>query len=237
MSIEKAYIALVKPPDNTSTTPSLSSLTSQKGSKGEVRFMFNPSSYSVTKTATWRRGQAVKAPSSAMPEFIGSEPAKMDLDILLDHSDRDTPTVTRDVDTLLSAVMPLRETLDKDRPSPPWAVFGWGSRIPMVAIITSVSATYTLFKPDGTPIRAMCKISLEEVPTSPPPRQNPTSGSESTLRQHTMTAGDTLPSIARDAYGRASAWRSVAEYNDIDDPWALRPGDTILLPALEEETA
>ncbi len=237
MTVEKAYIVLVKPPDDITTTPRLSDLTGKAkgGGEGEIRFMFNPSTYTVSKSANWKRGKAVSAPSAAMPEFIGSQPATMELEILLDHSDRDNPTVTRDVDLLLSAVVPMPSTLDKERPTPPWAVFGWGSRIPMVAVVTSVSATYLLFKPDGSPIRAKCKVNLEEVPTAPAPRQNPTSGSDVQLRQHTFTAGDTLQSVARAAYGKASAWRQLAAYNDIDDPWSLLPGDTILVPAHDGE--
>src|SRR5207253_4703089 len=54
---------------------------------------------------------------------------------------------------------------------------------------------YTMFKPDGTPMRAICTLDVEEIP-SEPGRQNPTSGGLAARRSHTVVAGDSLASIA-----------------------------------------
>lgn len=230
--LEKAYIVLVEPPERLTSTPRLSEITakSNSGGLGQIDFMFNPSSYTVSKSASWRRSETKGAPSVAMPEFVGSQPATMTLELLIDHSDRDKPQVAKQVDLLLSAVVPITKSIQQGRPTPPWAVFGWGRRIPMVAFVSTVSATYTLFRPDGTPVRARCSVTLEEVPTDPMPRQNPTSGSDRALRQHVVVAGDSLPSIALEAYGDVSRWRDIADVNRIDDPMRLAPGDQLLLP-------
>lgn len=228
-SLEKAYISLIEPPKSMDRVPRLTELTSKRGI-GQIDFMFNPASYTVQKTANWRREATKGAATVAMPEFIGSNPATMTLELLIDHSERKTPKVAQQVDLLLSAVVPIPSTISQNRPTPPWAVFGWGSRIPMVAFVSSVSATYTYFNPDGTPVRASCTISLDEVPTDPRPKQNPTSGGEHPMRQHVVVAGDTLPSVAMSAYGSAARWRDVARANHIDNPLALTAGDRLLLP-------
>jgi nucleoid-associated protein YgaU len=108
-------------------------------------------------------------------------------------------------------------------------VFGWGSTVSIVAIVKSVSARFSLFRPDGTPIRAVCNVSLEEVPTEAP-RQNPTSGSLTALRTHRVVAGDSLASIAYDEYEDARLWRALAEANHLDDPMRLPPGTELLVP-------
>jgi LysM repeat protein len=232
-SLAKAEIVLVQPPKDLTATPQLSQITSTAkggGGLGRIPFMFNPASYTVSKGAKWNRAETKGAKTVAMPEFVGSLPASMTLEILIDHSDRATPTVASTVDLLLSAVVPIPGTLDQGNPTPPWAVFSWGSRIPMVAFVSNVSATYTLFRPDGTPVRAKCSVTLEEVPTDPMPKQNPTSGSDRPIRQHTVVAGDSLPSIAQAAYGDAARWRDVADANGIDDPLHLPAGTSVLLP-------
>ena len=61
-----------------------------------------------------------------------------------------------------------------------------------------------------------------------------TSGSREARRTHRVVAGDSLPQLAWREYGDATAWRVIAEANDIDDPMLLVPGAELLVPAMEE---
>lgn len=233
--LEKAYLVLIEPPNPPTRTPRLSEVTSKSrsGGEGEIRFAFNPSSYSISKSANWERAPKTGTTSAAMPEFTGAEPASLDLELFIDHTDRDRPRVAQDVERLLSAVVPLEKTIAANRPSPPWAVFGWGSRIVFVGLIRSVNATYSYFTAAGVPLRATCSLSLEEVPTDPIPKQNPTSGGLTIQRSHRIVAGDTLASIAYGAYGDPARWRDVAAANRVCDPLRLRAGDMLLLPDVD----
>lgn len=61
-----------------------------------------------------------------------------------------------------------------------------------------------------------------------------TTGTQQTLRQHTVIAGETLPKIAAAEYqtGYSSElWRQIAEYNSIDDIEALTVGTVLVIPA------
>lgn len=53
---------------------------------------------------------------------------------------------------------------------------------------------------------------------------------------YTIEKGDTLSKIARDHYGKASAWHQIFEANRdvIDDPDRIFPGQVIKLPALPQ---
>ena len=101
-------------------------------------------------------------------------------------------------------------------------VFQWGSfsTARFTAYVSSVDATYTLFGTTGMPIRATCQVQLHEIP-SKTKGQNPTSGALTAQRVHRVVAGDSLQSLAWREYGDATAWRTIAEANDIDDPTAL----------------
>ena len=54
------------------------------------------------------------------------------------------------------------------------------------------------------------------------------------LGRHVLTAGDSLQSLAYQAYGNPELWRHIAEANGVDDPMRLKLGTTVLVPALEE---
>jgi nucleoid-associated protein YgaU len=230
--LEKAYLAIVAPPKPATKPPRLSEVLSKarSGAEGEVVFTFNPNEFSISKSASWSRTPQRGAAGAAMPQFTGSEPASLSLEVFFDASEASSPKVAKDVQRLLDTVTPLQKTISADRPSPPWVVFGWGKFMSFVAIVKSVNAKYTMFLPDGTPIRATATLTLEEIPTDPPPRQNPTSGALTSHRTHQMIAGDSLPSVAQAEYGDPGLWRVLAEANDIDDPMRVAPGTTLLVP-------
>ncbi len=54
---------------------------------------------------------------------------------------------------------------------------------------------------------------------------------------YTIEKGDTLSKIAKDHYGKASAWHQIFDANrdTIEDPDRIFPGQVIKLPALPKE--
>jgi nucleoid-associated protein YgaU len=99
--------------------------------------------------------------------------------------------------------------------------------------VKSVSAKYTLFRGDGTAVRASANVTLEEVPFDFK-RTNPTSGALHSRRRHIMRDGDSLPSIAFAEYDDAALWRALATFNEIDDPLRVAVGTAILIPSRAE---
>jgi nucleoid-associated protein YgaU len=102
--------------------------------------------------------------------------------------------------------------------------------------LESVTATYTMFSIDGTPIRATCDITLIEW-SNPASRQNPTSGGLPGMETHVLIDGETLHSVAWARYGEAGFWRALADFNGIDDPLRVEPGTTLLIPPRREAAA
>jgi hypothetical protein len=142
-------------------------------------------------------------------------------------------SITKDIDLLTSCCTPLQDTISSKKPSPPWVLFGWGTRVHITAFVKSVDVKCTMFKPDGTPIRASCTVVMQELPPAVA-KQNPTSGSLTNNRVRTVVAGDSLASIAYQEYRQPAAWRALAEVNNIDDPLRLPAGTRLLVPDLDE---
>jgi len=195
----------------------------------QVECRFNPREYVVAKSATWSRTPVRGAASAPLPEFVGTNPRTLQMELLFDDWESGSGDVSKDVETLLSWTNPTRDSISANTPMPPIVFFQWGTKPLFDAYVKSVSARYTMFRGDGTPVRAHVTASFEEVPAEPP-RQNPTSGSEPGSRVHVVANGDTLHSIAYREYGDPALWRGIAQVNRVDDPLRLLVGSRLLVP-------
>ena len=198
-------------------------------------FQFNPKELTIAKAAKWERKPTRGSKKAGPPQFTGADPCKLTVELFFDASDKHDGSVVEAVEALLGCCMPTDESHGKKKDYPPLVVFQWGKITGFTAFITTVSAKYTVFSSDGTPIRATCSVAMEEMPSAPA-GQNPTSGALAARRSHRLVDGDSLASIAYREYNDAAMWRQLAAYNDIDDPRRLRPGTILLLPALDELT-
>jgi nucleoid-associated protein YgaU len=201
-----------------------------------ITFQFNPKEYTVKKAAKWESKPAKGATKAPMPEFKGADPQTLTIECFFDATDKQGHDITKDIARLLDCCTPHATTLPKNRPSPPFVVFAWGSSFSVTACVKSVSVKYTLFKSDGTPTRATATIEMQEVP-SDPAKQNPTSGGLAVRSSHTVVAGDSLPSVAFAEYGNPNLWRAIAITNGIDNPMRVAAGTRLLLPTPEEALA
>lgn len=213
-------------------------LAEVKGST-KLTFRFNPKEYSISKSATWNRPTNKSAKHASKPEFGGVQPQSVSMELFFDDWENPNADLVKDIQTLLDWLKPTSDSLNKKKPQPQILEFQWGSNQSLSqfkGFLKSVSVKYTMFKPDGKPVRATANIALEEVP-SDPEKTNPTSGSLAGRRTHVITNGDSLHSIAYAEYGDPSLWRALAQFNGIDDPLRLKPGTRLMLPSADEATA
>lgn len=226
-NLAKAYLELHEP------MPSSGAGAKVGGSTGRIEFQFNPNELTLRKTAKWKAEPARGAKKASPPEFQGAEPSKLTLEMFFDATDTMDASVVKTVDQLFGCCIPTDASLGKSKPVPPLVVFHWGALTGFPAYITSVTAKYTLFTPEGTPVRATCTVELQEMPVAAA-KQNPTSGSLLPRRVHTLVAGESLAAVAYQEYGDPTLWRNLAQANEIDDPFRLTPGSTLMLPSADE---
>jgi nucleoid-associated protein YgaU len=137
-----------------------------------------------------------------------------------------------EVDSALSA--------GRNQARPPSVTFSWGYHRSFKAVCRRLSVQFTLFRPDGTPVRAMAQLELVQIEkdlltprAAPPPPQNPTTRATRRLGAHIVQDGDSLQSIAYQHYRDPSRWRLIAEENGLDDPVRLSRGSTLSIPLVE----
>lgn len=201
-----------------------------------LTFTYNPTEMSTSKTATWNRPTTNAANDATQPQFAGVQPQSVQMEIFFDAYEDLFGDVSDDVKTLFEWTKPTSSSANKKQHNPPILTFEWGSNKVLAdfrGYLESVSAKYTMFRPDGTPIRASASITLKEIPVDTP-GQNPTSGSLNSRRSHVLGDGDSLQSVAYREYGNPALWRSLALFNGIDDPLRLVAGSSILIPSAGE---
>jgi nucleoid-associated protein YgaU len=193
---------------------------------GGLTFKYNPEKFSVSKTADWDNPGVSLTKQWAPPKFRNTSPGTITMEIFFDAFEELTGDVSTDVSRLVDWTKPGPSN------APPLLEFRWGASQALLGMqfyLSSVSATYTLFRADGTPIRATCNITLVEA-TNPSYRQNPTSGGRPGMESHLLVDGETLHSVAWARYGEARFWRAIAEANGIDDPLRVASGTRLLIP-------
>jgi len=202
------------------------------GEIARIKLAFNPKELTVQKAANWSSSPQPGAAKAPVPQFKGAGAGSLSVEVFLDAS-TSPAGVHHDVSALLACVTPTAQSLAKKHPSPPFVEFAWGEHLRFIGVVKTINAKYTLFGSDGTPLRAVCTLSLEEIPTAPG-RQNPTSGAVATRTTHVVVDGETLASIAYREYRDPRLWRAIAVANGIDDPARLRAGWRLLVPAADE---
>lgn len=221
--LARAQLLIMEPPAKVGAKPG--------ATIARVKFQFNPNKLGLSKTIEWRRKPSRTAKESSMPEFVGSGPRSLSVEVFLDATAEHDDSVEKKVEDLLKACVPTPRSLASKKPASPWVRFEWGTArtTSFDGVLTSLSVDYSLFDVDARPLRATCSLAIEEASVGAP-RQNPTSGADSATRTHRVVAGDSLAQLAWREYGDATAWRLIAEANQIDDPLVLVPGTELLVP-------
>ena len=229
---EKAEIHIYNDPKQTDGTASK-----------VITCLFRPNQLSFSKSASWspptpeQSGGDKKKKTSASQrgqnvptvEFGGGQAASITLDLLFDTTDTgaDVRTYTDDIVGLA-----MMQTSGSEPKPPPLCRFVWGKIRSFLGYASSVTVTFKMFLPDGTPVRADAKISLNQYKDDDVfKKQNPTSYSEP-RKMWVVTEGERLEWIAYQEYGHPRHWRHIAATNGIMNPLDLRPGQVLKLTPL-----
>lgn len=199
-------------------------------SRTELECGLNPKEISYVVGADWKSQPTRGAKKAPKQEYIGKKPGQLKLELVFYEWESQSGDVSADVETLMEWTGPTPASLSKNKPSPPVIVFHWGKKFSFDATVRQVDARYTQFRRDGTPVLAIVKTTLEEIPMEGK-KQNPTSGGPPGRRSCVVGAGDTLPLIAFAEYGTPAYWRGLAAANGIDDPLSIEPGMVLLVPS------
>lgn len=207
----------------------------------DITVMFNPESYSISKSVTWSPPQSsggsggktdrkVNAPSLT---FGGGGSRQLSLELFFDVSDRSGhPDVRTESNQIVGLTRMIRGDQGSEEP-PRVCEVSWGqapteSDFPFRGVITSLTQKFTLFSSNGNPLRANLNVTfLEFLPPEEDQRRT-----DPELTSHIVRRGETLSTIATEVYGEPTQWRNIATANRLSDPRNLGPwiGQRLIIP-------
>jgi nucleoid-associated protein YgaU len=207
----------------------------------EKRFkvLFNPNTYSVTKAVTWSTPQS-KLPGRAQTDrklnaptltYGGGANRQLTLELFYDVTESGEIGDVRQETNKIAALT----VKDRELKRPPAVEISWGtaspegSDFPFTGVVSNLTQRFTLFKPDGRPVRATLTVVFMEFldPGMDWRKTDP----EFTTRF--VKGGETLSGIAADVYHDPARWRIIAEANGIDDPRHVPAGKVLSIPKVD----
>jgi nucleoid-associated protein YgaU len=217
----------------------------QDGSSEQITVQYNPNSLSFEKPVHTAE-ITIPGLDSPLKQFVrgGTETASVEL--FFDTTESGTGAGATSVTTLTDAFYGLVK-IDPQTHATPVCSFIWGEKFPgdrlperygnqrrteFSCVVTSVKQDFKLFSPEGTPLRAVLTLKLEEyVPLQRQIEQLNLQSADHT-RSHVLEQGESLALVSWQYLHDARAWRHIATANDIDDPRRIAPGQTLTIPPL-----
>lgn len=110
----------------------------------------------------------------------------------------------------------------------------WGE-LDLYCVVSKIDVTYSLFRPDGTPLRALVEATFTESIDDKTRVLQEDKSSPDRLHVREVKAGDTLPGLAYEFYRDATRYLQLAIANDLDDFRSLQVGTRLLFPPIDKE--
>ncbi|HWP92878.1 MAG TPA: LysM peptidoglycan-binding domain-containing protein [Thermodesulfobacteriota bacterium] len=206
-----------------------------------VPFLFNPKELSVEKSNQFAEVNIPGLPSPIL-QFVRGNARSVTMDLFFDTYEQgaDVRTFTDqitgwDAGSMFSRLPGAAKGLmdiDSDLHAPPVCLFIWGAFM-FQCIIERVSKRFTMFLPEGIPVRATLSVTLKEYREVDVQVKEISLQSADLTKRWVVTQGDSLWSIAAKEYGNPGDWRLIAEANKIDNPRILTPGEELVVPFKE----
>jgi hypothetical protein len=171
--------------------------------------MFNPNEYEISHTVSLTNPSGDDALNPSFNGFtVGNFTVTLNFDTYEKGSD-----VRKLTSEIVKLGMPTIEGTTIKRP--PICHFTWGG-FEYKGIIYYIKQKFTLFLPDGIPVRAELTVTFKSIMT--PEEYAKFKGREACRKLWIVKSGDRLDLIANEALKDPSLWRKIAKENNIDSP-------------------
>lgn len=209
--------------------------------KVKIECLFNPKELNVEKSNHYAE---MNIPGLAAPlfQFVRGNARTVTLDLFFDTYE-DRKDVREYTDQITGWDSGSRNSklpngpkglmdIDSNLHAPPICTFTWGTFV-FQCVIERASKKFTMFLPEGIPVRATLNVTLKEYQDVEIQRKEIDLKSADLTKYWRVTRGDSLWSIAAREYGSPKEWRRIAQANSIDNPRSLTPGQELVIPVKE----
>jgi hypothetical protein len=200
-----------------------------KGSK-TCTVAINPASYSHSHQVNYNNTTSEGAPGTPL-KFKAIPPESISFEIHFDATGAIATSKTP-VTVQIQRFKKVCFDYNGDIHEPNYLIISWGALV-FKCKLTSLEVNYTLFKPDGTPLRAKASVKFEEASDANTLAKEANKKSPDLTHMFMVREGDTLPIICYQVYGDCSYYLEVAKHNKLVNFRNLIPGTSLYLPPLK----
>lgn len=212
------------------------------GESGRFVVYINPEKYAHSYQICWNDVQA-QGSNGGSPNFNKIPSDKVTFELVFDGTGvvpgavpGVVPFTEDGVAQQIDAFKKLVFNYQGNIHSPNFLKLSWGTLL-FKCRLRSLDVTYTLFKPDGTPLRARANATFigynDEVELALRARKS----SPDLSHVVTVKAGDTLPLLCYRIYGHSRFYLQVAHANGLAGFRDLAVGSQLLFPPLAEQAS
>jgi len=210
-----------------------------------IKVQFNPTEFTLNKGV-----QVAEVPipglDTPLLQFVRGQSETMTVDLFFDTTEEGMGTKASSVTKYTDKIYSLTK-IEPGGHTPPICAFIWNARFPgtdvqaqvgsqrrdaFQCIVESVRQRFTLFSPEGVPLRAVLSVTLKEYKTLHEQHWQLNLNSPDRTQSHVVQRGETLSGIAGLHYRRPGQWRAIAAENGIADPRRLATGTFLRVPPL-----
>ncbi|WP_130733215.1 LysM peptidoglycan-binding domain-containing protein [Flavobacterium sp. J27] len=209
---------------------------SSKVADGEFDTLLNPEKYTFHYKIEQDEQQAAGT-STVSPRFKKTLPENLELEFVFDRTG-----VIEGKEALESGIIDDIEKFKKvildyngDEHKPNYLVISWGSLL-FKGSLTEMDIEFKLFKPDGTPIRAVAKAKFTGFVEDDLRAARENNKSPDLTHIRIVKEGDTLPLMSYKIYGDSKYYLEVAKANNIINFRKLKTGQEIFFPPLQKQS-
>lgn len=213
----------------------------------EIPVKYNPTEFLMDKSALFNE-IAIPGLDSPLQQFVRGQSEKLNLELFFDTTEDGMGQGATSVTTLTDRIYGLIK-IEPETHAPPICGFFWNEKFPgadvseklgsqkrnhFQCVVESIKQNFTLFSPEGVPLRATLTVTLREYKTLDEQLHQLNLTSPDHTHVHVVQRGDTLSSIAAKYYLRSGQWRHIADKNAVEDPRrGVTPGMFVKIPPIE----
>lgn len=207
-----------------------------KVADGEFATLMNPEKYTYHYKIEQNDAQAAGT-STVSPRFNKKLPENLELDFVFDRTgvisgnDSSEDGIIDDVEKFKKVILDY----DGENHKPNYLIISWGSLL-FKGSLTEMDIEFKLFKPDGTPIRAVAKGKFQGFVEDNLRAAKENNQSPDLTHYRIVKAGDTLPLMAFQIYGDSKYYLEVAKANNLISFRKLETGQRIFFPPIQKQS-
>ena len=200
-----------------------------------IAVMFNPEEYTVSRDINYAQ-TAIPGLSAPLLQFVSGNMQTLEMELFLDTYEehrvgsRLQNRAGEDVRQVMRQITDLMN-IEASTHAPPVLLFTWAS-LSFTCVLARASQQFTMFLPDGTPVRARLRVTFNEFRNVDLEAKEIKRETADFSTRRVVGQGETLSAIAADVYGDPALWRPIALGNRLDEVRALPTGLALLIPPL-----